>query len=198
MGKVIHGNKNFGYAPINVDGDTYSFGSPVLLPGMVSSSMTIESSDNTIYADDIQFCIVKGAKVRSLEIVLRYISAAYAEYLGFKQNDNGMLTDTGTFPNHVIFFESEEEDCATGKTTTTLHYLYNVKGSEPAKETTTDQEEISAQEITVAYKALDSQFVTDDDGAYVQYGYITRTDENANVYDTFTTNILLPTSQISL
>lgn len=198
MGKVIHGNKNFGYAPINVDGDTYSFGSPVLLPGMVSSSMQVESSDNTIYADDVQFCIVKGAKVRSLEIVLRYISSAYAEYLGFKQNDNGMLTDTGTFPNHVIFFESEEEDCATGKTTTTLHYLYNVKGSEPAKETTTDQEEISAQEITVAYKALDSQFVTDDDGAYVQYGYITRTDENANVYDTFTTNILLPTSQISL
>lgn len=198
MGKVIHGNKNFGYAPINVDGDTYSFGSPVMLPGMISSSMEIEQSDNTIYADDVQYCIVKGAKVRSLEIVLRYISAAYAEYLGFKQNDNGMLTDTGTFPNHVIFFESEEEDCATGKTTTTLHYLYNVKGSEPAKETTTDQEEISAQEITVAYKALDSQFVTDDDGAYVQYGYITRTDENANVYDTFTTNILLPTSQISL
>ena len=198
MGKVIHGNKNFGYAPINVDGDTYSFGSPVMLPGMISSSMEIEQSDNTIYADDVQYCIVKGAKVRSLEIVLRYISAAYAEYLGFKENDNGMLTDTGTFPNHVIFFESEEEDCATGKTTTTLHYLYNVKGSEPAKETATDQEEISAQEITVAYKALDSQFVTDDDGAYVQYGYITRTDENANVYDTFTTNILLPTSQISL
>ena len=54
MGKVIHGNKNFGYAPINVDGDTYSFGSPVLLPGMVSSSMQVESSDNTIYADDVQ------------------------------------------------------------------------------------------------------------------------------------------------
>lgn len=192
MGRIIHGNKNFGYAPINVSGSTYTFGTPVMLNGMVSSSMEIEQEDTSVYADDKTYCMIKGAKVRTCEVVFRYIPEAYAEYLGFKINENGMLTDTGNFPNHCIFFETEEEDCDTGESTTTLHYLYNVKGSEPSKETSTDEEEVSAQEITVSYSAMDSSFVQDDDGAYVQYAYITRTSENAATYDTFNTAVLLP------
>lgn len=198
MGRIVHGNKNFGYAPINTDGNgNYSFGDPVMLPGMVSSSMEVEQEDTSIYADDKTYCMIKGAKARSLEVNLRYIPAEYAEYLGFKQNDNGTLTDTGSFPNHCIFFESEEEDCDTGESTTTLHYLYNVKGSEPSKETATDEEEVEAQEITVNYSAMDSAFVVDDDNVYVQYAYITRTEDNAVTYDTFKTVVLLPTDEIS-
>lgn len=192
MGRIIHGNKNFGYAPINVSGSTYTFGTPVMLQGMVSSSMEVEQEDTSVYADDKTYCMIKGAKVRTCEVAFRYIPEAYAEYLGFKINENGMLTDTGNFPNHCIFFETEEEDCDTGETTTTLHYLYNVKGSEPSKETSTDEEEVSAQEITVSYSAMDSAFVQDDDGEYVQYAYITRTSANAATYDTFTTTVLLP------
>ena len=193
MGRIVHGNKNFGYAPIQVDDQgNYSFGEVTLLNGMVSSSMEVEQEDTSVYADDKVYCMIKGAKARSAEVVLRYIPEAYAQYLGFKLNESGMLTDTGTFPNHCLFFESEEEDCDTGISTTTLHYLYNVKGSEPSKETATDEEEIEAQEITVSYKAMESTFVVDDDGNYVQYAYITRTDENAAVYDTFKTTVLLP------
>ena len=197
MGRIVHGNKNFGYAPINVNEQgVYSFGTPVMLPGMVSSSMEVEQEDSSIYADDKTYCMVKGAKVRTIEVNLRYISPEYAQFLGFKLNDNGMLTDTGVFPNHCFFFESEEEDCDTGETTTTLHYLYNVKGGEPSKETATDEDEVEAQEITVAYSAMDSAFVVDDDGEYVQYGYVTRTDENATTYDTFRQAVLLPTTQM--
>ena len=198
MGVIVHGNKNFGYAPINVsEQGVYSFGEPVMLQGMVSSSMEVEQEDTSIYADDKTYCIIKGAKVRSIDIALRYIPSSYAQYLGYKLNANGMLTDTGIFPNHCLFFESEEEDCETGITTTTLHYLYNVKGGEPSKETATDEEEVEAQEITVSYSALDSAFVVDDDGSYVQYGYITRTEENATTYDTFKQAVLLPTTAIS-
>lgn len=198
MGRIIHGNKNFGYAPINVSEDgVYSFGTPVMLQGMVSSSMEIEQSDTSIYADDKVYCIVKGAKTRSIEVGLRYIDSAYAQYLGFKLNENGMLTDTGNFPNHCLFFETEEEDCETGNSTTTLHYLYNVQGGEPNRDTDTDEEEIEGAELTVEYTALDSQFVVDDDGNYAQYGYITRTEENASVYDTFKTTVLLPTTDMT-
>lgn len=198
MGRIIHGNKNFGYAPINVSGEgSYSFGTPVMLPGFVSSSMEVEQSDTSIYADDKTYCVVKGAKARTIEAVLRYIPSAYAQYLGFKLNENGMLTDTGNFPNHCFFFETEEEDCDTGEVTTTLHYLYNVSASEPSKETNTDEEEITAQEITINYTALDSQFVVDDNGNPVQYGYLTRTDDNATTYDTFKQAVLLPTTAIS-
>lgn len=197
MGKIVHGNKNFGYAPINLVGTTYSFGTPVMLPGMVSSSMEVEQSNTSIYADDKTYCNVKGAKARTIEAVFRYIPSTYAEYLGFHVNANGMVTDTGAFPNHCIFFESEEEDCDTGESTTTLWYIYNVVGSEPSRETNTDEEEVTPQDITVNYTASDSQFVKDDANAYCQVGYITRTNANKNVYDTFTTTVLLPTTSIS-
>lgn len=197
MGKIVHGNKNFGYAPINLVGTTYSFGTPVMLPGMVSSSMEVEQSNTSIYADDKTYCNVKGAKARNIEAVFRYITSAYAEYLGFHINANGMVTDTGSFPNHCIFFESEEEDCDTGEHTTTLWYIYNVVGSEPSRETNTDEEEVTPQDITVNYSASDSQFVKDDQNEYCQVGYITRTEANKNVYDTFTTAVLLPTTLIS-
>lgn len=198
MGRIIHGNKNFGYAPIILTGSTYSFGSPVMLKGMVSSTIEVEQNTTNVYADDTTYCRVKGAKVRNVEVGLRYISDAYAEYLGYHINDNGMLTDTGKFPNHCIFFESEEEDCETGEVTTTLHYIYNAQGSTPTKETTTDEEEVSPAEITVTYNASDSEFVVDDEGVACQYGYITRTEENKDVYDTFMTTVLLPTTEISL
>lgn len=196
MGRIIHGNKNFGYAPINVTGSTYSFGTPVMLPGMVSSTMEVEQTNTPIYGDDKTYCNVKGAKARTVEAVLRYIPSEYAEFLGFHVNSNGMVTDTGTFPNHCIFFETEEEDCDSGESTTTLWYVYNVTGSEPTRETTTDEEEVTAMEITVSYNASDSQFVLDDSGAACQVGYVTRTEANKNTYDTFKTTVLLPTTAL--
>lgn len=199
MGRIVHGNKNFGYAPINYDEDTqtYSFGDPVMLAGMVSSSMEVEQEDNSIYADDKTYCVIKGAKVRTLEVSLRYIPSSYAQYLGYKLNENGFLTDTGIFPNHCLFFESEEEDCDTGEATTTLHYLYNVKGGEPSKETATDEESVEAQEISVSYTCMDSTIAVDDDNVAVQYAYVTRTEDNADVYDTFKTVVLVPTDDMS-
>jgi hypothetical protein len=197
MGRIVHGNKNFGYAPINVNDGVYSFGAPVMLPGMVSSSMEVTQDSTSVYADDKTYCKVKGAKARNIDIVLRYISPEYAEYLGFHVNDNGGISDTGAFPNHCIFFESEDFNCETGLETTTLHYLYNVQGSEPNKETATDEEEVTAQEITVSYSANDSAFVVDDEGVPVQYFYITRTEENATTYDTFKQAVLLPITEIS-
>lgn len=192
MGRIIHGNRNFGYAPILNNDGNLSFGTPVMLKGMVSSTIDVEQSTNSIYADDKTYCKVNGAKVRTAEVVLRYIDSDYAQYLGYKLNANGMLTDTGNFPNHCIFFETEEEDCDTGLSTRTLHYLYNVMASTPSKETATDEEEITAEEITVSYGASDSSFVVDDDGEAVQYGYLTRTEDNAYIYDTFMNQVITP------
>lgn len=192
MGRIIHGNENFGYAPIVTTDDSVSFGTPVMLKGMVSSNIEVEQDTSSIYADDSTYCMVKGAKVRTAEVGLRYIDKEYAQFLGYKLNASGMLTDTGYFPNHCIFFETLEEDCDTGITTRTLHYLYNVVASTPSVETSTDEEEIEAVELSVEYNASESTFAVDDDGDYVQYAYITRTDDNAEVYDTFTQTVLLP------
>lgn len=196
MGKIIHGNKNFGYAPITLTGSTYSFGTPVMIAGMVSATIEVEQESTSIYADDMEFCRVKGAKVRSANVHFRNIPSTYAPFLGFIANANGMYTDTGTFANHCIFFETEEEDCDAGTTTTTLHYLYNVQASEPTHESQTDEEEVEAQEIEVEYSASESQFVKDTNNVYCQYGYITRTNTNKTLYDTFKSAVIKPTDSV--
>lgn len=197
MGRIIHGNKNFGFAPIDATGDTPVFGEPTMISGLVSASIEVEQDTSNIYADDGVYCSVKGAKVRTANVSFRYIPSAYAEYLGFKQEANGMLVDTGSFPNHCIFFETEEEDCDTGEKTTTLHYLYNVQGSEPTYESQTDEDEVEAAEIEVEYNANTSSFVVDSDGDYLQYGYITKTSANEALYEEFKERVLLPTDAIS-
>lgn len=194
---IIHGNKNFGFAPITSSDSTPAFGTPVMVPGLVNVTIEVEQESSSIYADDVVFCSVKGAKVRTATATLRYIPAEYAELLGFNEETNGMLVDTGTFAPHCIFFETTEEDCKTGTVTQTLHYLYNVTGSEPTFESNTDEDEVEAQEIEVEYSATGSSIAIDSDGNQAQYGKITRTTENATWYDTFKTKVLLPKDSIS-
>lgn len=196
MGKVIYGNSNFGYAPINFSLGTYSFGTPVMLKGMVSSSAEVEESDSKVYADDTVYCMLGGTKVRSLTSVFKYITEEYATFFGFKKHDNGFLTDTGIKPSHCIFFETTEFDCETNEETKTLHYFYNVTAKEPSEESATLEEEIETAELEVEYSAIPSTFVVDKDGKFVAYGKITRTEANKNLYDTFKTVVIKPTDTI--
>lgn len=196
MGKIVYGNENFGYAPIVNNQGVYSFGTPAMLEGMVSSSAELEETTNNVRADNKVWCVVTGAKTRSLEAVFRYITNAYASYLGYKEQANGMLVDTGEKPNHCVFFESLERDCETGEETRTLHYFYNVKAKTPNIETQTTEDTIDPAELGIEYTSLESDFVVDADGKKAGYGYITRTETNKNLYDSFKTAVILPTSTI--
>lgn len=196
MGKIIYGNRNFGYAPIVAGSGSYSFGAPVMLPGLVSASAEVERNESQVYADDAVYCVLDGAKVRSLTATLKYINEAYSAFLGFKAHDNGMLTDTGIRASHCVFFETEEKDCETGTSTTTLHYFYNVQANEPALESSTTEEEIESADLAIEYTARQSLFVADKDGAKVAYAKITRTSTNATLYDKFKSEVILPTSTI--
>lgn len=196
MGRIIHGNQGFGYAPIITSGNTPAFGTPVLMPGMVSAEAEVEQETTTIYADNEAYCKIKGAKARTITANFRYIPSAYLEFLGFKTQANGGVADTGSFPNHCIFFETVEEDCETGEETRTLHYFYNVTGTEPSLSTTTDEDEVEAVELEVEYDAKDSAIALDSDGSKAQYFHITRTSDNATLYDTYTTAVILPTATV--
>lgn len=194
--KIIHGNRNFGFAPIVTTGSNPSFGTPQMLPGMVSFDMEVSQESKPTYADNIVFFTTRGVKTRTATANLRFIPSAYAEYLGFKKNANGMVTDTGTTAPHCIFFETITEDVDTGETSQRLYYLYNVKGSEPKLSTETDEDEVSVESIEVEYSVDNSTFVADDDGELLQFSYIDRTEENKAIYDTFKTTVLLPTTAI--
>lgn len=195
MGQIIHGNKNFGYAPI-VAGDTPSFGTPVMIPGLVSTQIEVEQSDTNIYADDKVFCVAKGAKVRTATATFRNIPSSYMPFLGFKAQDNGGYSDTGSFANHCIFFETGGENCEDGTTSRRLHFLYQVKASEPTWESSTDEEDVEAAELEVEYTATSSDFVMDEDGDAVQYFFIDRTEANKDLFDSFESAVIMPTSAI--
>lgn len=192
MGKIVHGNKNFGFAPIVTSGNTTTFGTPVMIPGMVSASIEVEQDTSSVYADDTVYCQVKGAKVRTATVNFRNIPAAYAPYLGFKAQTNGGFADTGTYATHCIFFMTTEEDCEAGTSVPTLHYIYAVKGSEPTQESSTDEEEVEAAEIEVEYSASDSSIAKDSDGEAVQYFYIQRNEDNATLFDAYQSAVILP------
>lgn len=190
---IIHGNKNFGYAPI----DKSAFGTPVMVEGLVNFTIEVEQETTTIHADDRVFCNIKGAKVRTATGTFRHIPSSYAELLGFKVMANGGLTDTGVFKPHCIFFMTTEEDCASGVKTETLHYLYSAVGSEPTFESQTDEDEVEAQEIEIEYSCTESQIAKDDASNGVQYFKITRTEENATLFDKYKEQVILPTTAIS-
>lgn len=196
MGKIIHGNKNFGFAAITDNEGVKAFTAPTMVPGLVSCSIEVDQDSENVYADDIVYCVAKGAKVRTANASFRYIPASYLTYLGFKEAANGGYTDTGTFANHAIFFETGGEDCDTGTSARKLHFLYNVKASEPNVDAETDEDSIEPAEIEVEYNAQDSDFVKDADGVSVQYYFIERTEANAALYDSFINAIILPSSEI--
>ena len=192
MGTIVHGNKNFGYAPI-VDG---AFGTPVMLEGGVSADVEIDQSTQKIYADNHAYCTILGAKVRTAKLSYRYIPSAYLEYLGFKLTANGGLTDTGSHKKHCIFFQTDEYDDETGEDVPVLHYLYSAIGKEPSQSSETDEDEVTAQEFEVEYTCDDSDIAKDSDNKLVQYFKIVRTETNAKLFDKFTTEVILPTSAI--
>lgn len=188
MGKIVHGNKNFYYAPITEG----AFGTPVAIPGMVSATIEVEQETTNVYADNKVWTTTKGAKVRTAEVAFRNIPESYLPYLGFVAAANGGYSDTGTFAKHCIMFQTTEED--DGVTTPTLHCLYAVTAGEPNVEVQTDEDSVEAAEITVNYAATDSDFVVDAQGNACQYFKITRNETNKTLFDQFATQVILPTT----
>lgn len=191
---IIYGNRDFHYALIDLtDPLNPVFSTPKPLYGMRGFTMEVEQAVNRVFADDVTFANLRGAKVRTAEATFTYIPDTYAtDCLGFKANASGLITDTGTFENHCIFFTSTVMNADTNEETRALHILYSVQAGEPSKETATQEDETEAGEVTIAYEAKESGFVVDEDGLPTQYAYIVRDTTNATLFDTFKTEVLLP------
>lgn len=196
MKTIVYGNESFGFAPINASGAQKSFGTPVMIPGLVSTSAEFAQDSTKIYADDMVWASIKGAKERTLTVGLRYVPASYLRYLGYVAAANGGYSDSGIYENHCVFYETLEQDTDTGEETKTLHYFYSVKASQPTEESQTTEDTVEAQELEIEYDCIDSDFVVDGEGNSVGYFKITRTEENASLYDTFKTNVILPTANV--
>lgn len=195
--KFIYGTENFGYAEIVDTAGVLSFGEPKFIKHATNASMEVERSDKAIYADNKKVYSAPGRKVRSATMTVLYVPISYrVAALGAIQAANGMTTDSGRPKNHCFFFETREVDTSTSAETRTLHYLYDVLAKEPTLETETEGEEITESSLEIILEAKESAIALDEEGNPVQYGSIIRTDANAALYDSFTTQVILPTDPI--
>lgn len=197
--KIVYGCQNFCAIPFVTTQNQRSLGTPIDLSdmGLVNVDPSLTEELTKVYADNKLWARLKGNKEYTVPFSFRYLSARYLEYLGFKVSDaNGGVSDTGSYPAHGICYESLEYDDETGEETRTLHYYYNAVAAQPQKAYATKEEAIEAGEISVEFSCTDSEFIVDEDGKKVGYFEITRTAENAALYDTFKTAAILPTTEI--
>ena len=189
---LVYGAKSFGYAPIQ---ESNKFGAPVFISGMKSFNSEVEQNSTAVYADDIVYATIDGAKKRTGEAELLYIPEAYASMaLGYVKQTNGMLVDTGVKQNHCIFYVETVKDKDTGKTTEILHYFYNVTATEGEIESATVEDEVDVKTMTIQYNCSNSAIAVDANGNQIAYAKIMRTTENAAIFDKYKTEVLLPTT----
>lgn len=198
MTQIIHGNRGAGYASINLAGETPAFGVPVALPGFVSASIETEQSTKKIYADNVVAFVATGARIKTAKATFLSIPESFAvAALGMVKAANGMVTDTGTQNPICFFFIQDAVDPDTNSQTQILHYLYDAKVLEPTRESETDSEEITEQTLELSLECRQSDIATDVNGTAVQYGYIMRTEDNAELFDSYMDGVILPTDTVA-
>ena len=197
--KIVYGCQNFCAMPIVEAQNQRSLGTPIDLSdmGLVNVDPSLTEEENKVYADNKLWARLKGNKEYTVPFSFRYLSARYVEYLGFKISEsNGGISDSGNYPAHAICYESLEYDDETSEETRTLHYYYNAVATQPQKSFATKEDTVEAAEIGVEFSCTNSDFIKDDDGKPVGYFEITRTTENAALYDNFKTAAILPTTEL--
>ena len=199
--KLIYGCQNFCAIPHVVSSNVRSLGTPVSLDsmGLVNVDPALTEEINTLYADNKKWASFPAAKEYAVKLAFRYLSALYVSYVGFKvSTSNGGISDSGNYPDHAICYESLEFDDETKTETRTLHYYYNVTAKRPtvALDTKQGNQQSDSALINIELTAEDCDFIFDEDGKKVAYFEITRTAENAALYDSFITAAILPTSEI--
>lgn len=106
--------KNAKYAPVSVDSaTTYTIGTPVDLPGLMTIDLTMLTATGELYGDGAIVSKIAKATGATLKFGINKISTAVrAALLGSTVNTNGSVdTKMGDVPGQVAFyFETEQDD----------------------------------------------------------------------------------------
>lgn len=105
--------KNAKYAPVSVDnGTTYTIGTPVALPGLMSVDLTMLTATGELYGDGAIVSKIGKATGAQIKIGINMISTAdRAALLGATVNTNGSVdAKAGDTPAQVAFYFETEQD----------------------------------------------------------------------------------------
>jgi phi13 family phage major tail protein len=152
--KVRYGFKSLYYAPVtfNTDG-TPTFGTPVAIPGAVSTNLSKQGDTYTFYADDGSYFELGDNASYEGDLVIAMIPEAFRTLaLGEVLDAKNVLFENAN-PEHghfALLFEF------TGDQKAIRHVLYNCTASENTLEGQTKGEniEVQTETLTITARAL--------------------------------------------
>jgi hypothetical protein len=196
--EVTHGTSYGAFASITTkaDGTLDTSVKPTEFTGLRGVSFETTQESNPYYADNVEHIRLMGAKTVEGNITAYQIPQSFlVNHLGFKLSQNGGLTDTGVAKNFIWQFVETITD-ALGNEFRQLTVYYNVKGSPPTAEATTDEDSVEPKEFEIPCTASPNDLVTDMDSKPITMLQLRETADNSALIDLAYNQIILPTTPV--
>lgn len=139
--KVKFGLKNVYAAPLTYSGGTYTYGTPVAIPGAVNLSLSVEGESSPFYADNTVYFRSFDNTGYTGDLEMALVPDWFKEaYLCEIKDENGVLVESSLiteFPAFALLFQFEGDKHGI------RHALYNCTVARPNVESATKEDTTS-------------------------------------------------------
>ena len=181
--KVKFGLSNVYIAPLTVSDGTYTYGSPIAIPGAVNISLSAEGDTNDFFADNVKYFSSTANQGYSGDLEIAMIpDEIRTAILNETVDSNGAYTeDASKLPNPFAFGFQINGDKKNRR-----FWYYNCTLTRPANNGATNESSITPQTDTLTINAMprlsDKKVRT----------MMELSDTNATAYNGFFTNVYEP------
>lgn len=145
--KIKFGIRNCYYAQrTEGENNTYTYGTPVALPGAVNFTISPEGESNSFYADDIEYFRTDANNGYSGDLEIAIIPDEFRQYAFGEvlNSDNVLMENADNFGGEfALGFETQGNDHST------MFWFYNCVASRPDVNASTKESSIEPQTDTI-------------------------------------------------
>lgn len=152
--KVKYNIHNVYYAPLTIAADgTYTFATPIAMPGAKSISLKANGEPKSYYADGVEYYTVNNNQGYDGDLEITLVPESFdADVLCQTKDTNGVYTENSNSQtgNFALLFDFD------GDQTSTHHVLYKCSASRPTIEGKTNEEtkEVQPDKLTIKCRPL--------------------------------------------